>query len=128
MGLVRRLVLGALRALPGREARRRRLAASTAAASPVGAAPARFAARVLILGVYLADRENSAAHLAERFAASPGLAVEQRWMALGGRAAEGPLGAVTVQVATGPAPKFTLLNRLLRPGDLDGFDFIVVCD
>jgi len=137
MGLVRRLVLGVLRALPGRAARRRRLADSTAAPPPIeptGGAKrsattgAASPVRVLVLGVYLADRNNSAAHLAERFAASPGLVVEQRWMALGGRPSEGRLSAVTVQVAREPTAKFTLLNRLLQPGDLDAFDFVVVCD
>ena len=154
MGLVRRLILGALRALPGRAARRRHLADSTAALPPVGAVrrvstvgaaqctvlgAAQDAARgsvereaapprVLVLGVYLADRANSAEHLVERFAASPGLVVEQRWMALGGRAPDGPLGAATVQATNDPTPKFTLVNRLLRPGDLDAFDYIVVCD
>ena len=128
MGLVRRLILGALRALPGRAARRRRLAASTATAAPAGAPRAVPPARVLVLGVYLADRVHSAEHLVERFAASPGLVVEQRWTALGGGAPDGPLGAVTVRVAREPTPKFTLLNRLLQPGDLDAFDFFVVCD
>jgi len=151
MRLVRRLVLGALRALPGRAARRVRLAASMAAKPQSrvergaaqdrtaqvgegvgvpqdGAARAVPSARVLVLGVYLADRANSAEHLVERFSASPGLVVEQRWVALGGRAPDGPLGTVTVQTGSKPSPKFTLINKLLRPGDLDRFDFIVVCD
>ena len=82
-----------------------------------------------MLGIYLADRENAAEHLVERFAASAGLDIEQRWMALGTKVPPtGPLGAVTVQAAVMPQPKFTLINQLLRPGDLDRFDFIVVCD
>jgi len=128
MGFGRRLVLGALRALPRRAERRLRLAGSTVAAPSAGAAHGLQPPRVLVLGIYLADRLHAADHLVERFASSPGLVVEQRWMALGGAAPAGRLGAVTVQVAGAPQPKFTLINRLLRPGDLDRFDFVVVCD
>ena len=129
MRLVRRLVIGALRALPGRAERRLRLAGSTVVPPSSGPVRDGTAPRVLVLGIYLADREHAAEHLVERFAASAGLEVEQRWMALGKKAAPGGrLGAVTVQTAAAPQPKFTLINQLLRPGDLDRFDFVVVCD
>jgi hypothetical protein len=128
MGFARRLVLGALRALPRRAERRIRLADSTVAAPSPGAAHDLPAPRVLVLGIYLADRLHAAEHLVERFASSADLVVEQRWMALGGHAPNGRLGAVTVQVASAPQPKFMLLNQLLRPGDLDRSDFVVVCD
>ena len=35
---------------------------------------------------------------------------------------------VTALVAARPEPKFALLNRLLRPSDVDDFDFVIACD
>jgi hypothetical protein len=98
MGFVRRLVLGALRALPRRAEWRLRLAGSTVTAPDAtrdGPPP-----RVLVLGIYLADRVHAAEHLVERFASSAGLDVEHAgWRSAESRAA-GRLGAVTVQSRT----------------------------
>jgi hypothetical protein len=85
--------------------------------------------RVLVLGVYMADRANSVDHLVEAFASTPqGLQVEQRWVALKGSSENAKVREVTALVATQPAPKFALLNRLLRPSDPEDFDFIIACD
>ena len=127
MGFARELVLKALRALPWRERRRQRLLRSTARA-PVPPRAGEQPARVLVLGVYLADRPHSADHIVERLASTPDLDVEHRWTALGGRPPAGRLAAVTARVTTEPKPKFTLVNQLLRPDDLAAHDFIVVCD
>jgi len=127
MGFARELVLKALRALPWRERRRQRLLRSTARA-PVPPRAGEQPARVLVLGVYLADRPHSADHLVERLVSTPDLDVEHRWTALGGRPPAGRLAAVTTRVTTEPKPKFTLVNQLLRPDDLAAHDFIVVCD
>jgi len=127
MGFARELVLKALRALPWRERRRQRLLRSTVRA-PVPPRAGEQPARVLVLGVYLADRPHSAEHLVERLASTPDLDVEHRWTALGGRPPAGRLAAVTARVTTEPKPKFTLVNQLLRPDDLAAHDFIVVCD
>ena len=128
MGLPRKLVLKALRALPWRARRQRRFLESTVRTPALHGIPAHGPARVLVLGVYLADRPNSAAHLVERFASTPDLEVEQRWTALGGTPPVGRLAEVTARVASEAKPKFTLVNELLRPDDVAGHDFIVVCD
>jgi hypothetical protein len=82
--------------------------------------------KVLVCGVYFADRENCAAAEMEEFAASRYYQVEQRWVALDfseGSACELP---GTVAVVKRPVPKFTLMNALLS--DVETFDFVIIAD
>ena len=82
--------------------------------------------KVLVCGVYLADRDNCAAAEIQEFAASRQHQVEQRWVALdlsGGNARFLP---GTTAIVKQPTPKFSLINSLLS--DLDTFDFLVVAD
>jgi hypothetical protein len=83
---------------------------------------------VLVLGVYMADRPNTVEHLVEAFRSSDGLQVEQRWAALNGEPSSQTLREVTALVADRPEPKFQLVNRLMRPDDVDEFDFVIACD
>ena len=83
-------------------------------------------ASVLAVGVYLADRPNTAAHMMEELAASAEHDVVQRWIALapGGRGrADLP---ATTRVVTESIPKFALLDQLI--GDATGFDWLLLCD
>jgi len=130
MDFVRDWLLASLRWLPFRRLRRRRFASSLARQPPRPDLPVDTSSRlrVLVLGVYLADRPNSIEHLVERFADEPGLMVEQRWAALSGSPATPAVAAVTVHRSERLEPKFTLVNRLLQNGDLQAFDYIVVCD
>ena len=99
------------------------------AAMPANAVAREGLLRILVLGVYMADRANAADHLVEAFASTQqGLQVEQRWVALNGSSENSKVREVTALVATRPEPKFALLNRLLRPSDPEDFDFIVACD
>jgi hypothetical protein len=84
--------------------------------------------RVLVVGVYLADRENSVAHLVGRYASSDGLIVEQRWACVGAPSDDAAVRAVTVIAEPQRTPKFTLLNRLLESVDLASYDHIVFSD
>lgn len=84
--------------------------------------------RVLVIGVYLADRPNTVSHLVERFGASEHLFVEQRWVALNGISDDPRVVAVTREQRRAPASKFGLLNAVLRDDDLPSHDFIVVAD
>lgn len=84
--------------------------------------------RILVVGVYLADRANTIEHLMEAFAGPSRCRVEQRWIALNGSPAT-PLQQVhTVRVEGRGVPKFRLLNELLRGMDLAPFDYLLVCD
>jgi hypothetical protein len=108
---------------------RHRIFLRSNAAMPVNALAREAPVRVLVLGVYMADRANSVDHLVEAFASTQqGLLVEQRWIALNGSSQNPKVREVTALVAARPQPKFALLNRALRPSDPDDFDFIVACD
>jgi hypothetical protein len=84
--------------------------------------------RVLALGVYLADREHLAAEVAAELGRSGRWDVEQRWIALGSGPVPEALAAVTVERVAGPAPKFALVNRLLRGAPPAGVDYLLVTD
>jgi glycosyltransferase involved in cell wall biosynthesis len=84
--------------------------------------------RVLVLGVYLAEKPNTADHIAATLARSADLEVDQRWVALGGDAPNGELGSVTALTVNDPMPKYSLLNRLLAGADLDRYDFVLTTD
>lgn len=84
--------------------------------------------RVLVVGVYLADRDNNAATLVQELNRSKCRQVEQRWVALGRGAIPEALASVTVSRVTPPRPKFALLNAILANVELAVEDFVIVCD
>ena len=90
--------------------------------------PPKDGTRVLVLGVYLADRPHTADHLMAVLGRSTHCRVEQRWIALQGEPATGPQRAHTVRVVRERVPKFRLLNELLREVDLAAFDHLLVSD
>lgn len=97
--------------------------------APFAAAPAGAARpKVLVAGVYLADRANTAPHLARAFASSRRVEVAQRWAAAGGESSDPALAAVTVERLANPEPKFAILNRLLARLEWREFDYLLFCD
>lgn len=68
-------------------------------------------ARVLAVGVYLADRPNAAAHLSYELAGSAKHTVVQRWIALARDGKERAALPNTELVVTKPTPKFSLLEQ-----------------
>jgi len=84
--------------------------------------------RVLVLGIYLADKENTARHVVSEMAGSQRWSVEQRWLSMGSRPVDTDLAAVTVDVIRERVPKFVLLNRLLAGTSFDDYSFIILCD
>jgi hypothetical protein len=81
--------------------------------------------RVLCAGVYLADVENTARHVADVLARSRQVEVEQRWIGLTTRNSKTDLPG-TVATVTQSTPKCTLLNRLLD--GFQQFDWVLFCD
>ena len=83
-------------------------------------------ANVLVAGVYMADKPNTAAHLVHQLAGSTQHNVCQRWIAL----APGGAGRFdlpcTYKVVTTPAQKFSLLDQLTE--DALHFDWVLLCD
>jgi glycosyltransferase involved in cell wall biosynthesis len=84
--------------------------------------------RVLVAGVYLADRQNYAADIARELGRSRRWSVEQRWVALGKAAIPDELAPVTAWRQPSRQGKFVLLNRLLAEADLDRYDFVLFTD
>jgi len=83
-------------------------------------------ANILVVGVYLADRENSAAHIMNEFASARINRVEQRWIAISHSGAKSHLLPHTTHVVQKAAPKFRLLDELVE--DIADFDFVLLAD
>jgi len=86
------------------------------------------AERVLVAGIYLADRENNIVPISSELGQSKHWIVDQQWIALGRGAIPDGLAPVTVSTVETPTPKFVLLNQLLGKLDLDRYSFVLVCD
>ena len=84
--------------------------------------------RVLAVGIYLTDRENRVRQLWQELGRSRRWSVEQRWIALGRSEPPAEVVPMTSAVVRDLRPKFELLNGLLRPGKLDPYDYVLVCD
>ena len=84
--------------------------------------------RVLVVGVYLIDREHTTSEIAAELDRSREWTVEQKWMALGVADVPEGLRRITAAARTTPAPKFALVNQLLASVRLDDYAFVVVCD
>jgi hypothetical protein len=93
-----------------------------------GAAGVRGARKVLAAGIYLTERENHVRQVVEELGRSADWHVEQRWIALGRGEVPDDVAAVTASVVPDLRPKFALLNGLLDPGELEGYDHVLVCD
>lgn len=83
-------------------------------------------ANILAVGVYLANKPNTAAHMIYELATSHDHKVVQRWIALapGGHGRFDLPG--TEKVVTEPGPKFSLLDTVIE--DACEFDWLLVCD
>lgn len=84
--------------------------------------------KILVLGIYLADRPNCVSHLVTRFAESHYLNVTQHWVALNGISDDPLVQAVTMLPNQQPLPKFSLLNAMLSKVDLTAFDAVLISD
>jgi hypothetical protein len=127
MSLLRRLVKGTFARASIRRLAHRRFMSRPIAQPCDGADPAR-PMRVLVLGVYMADRAHTAGHLARALSSTPGIHVTQRWAALFGTSTDTELARVTTLSVQTPAPKFSLINRLLAGLELERFDHVLVVD
>ena len=83
--------------------------------------------KVLVTGIYLADRENLVSQIAE-LGKSVNWKVEQKWISLGKKQPDPHLIPFTMHVTASPLPKFVLLNQLLSKIDLREFEFLIITD
>lgn len=83
-------------------------------------------AKILVAGVYMAGRLNTASHIMDVCASSKQHDVTQRWIALAPRGRGDFSIPGTQMVVVDQAPKFELLSRLFA--DFADFDYVVLCD
>jgi hypothetical protein len=81
--------------------------------------------RLLCVGVYLADVENTARHVTEVLSRSRTLDIEMRWIALTTKNGATDVPG-TVAVVRERTPKCVLINRLLE--NFERFDWVMLCD
>lgn len=92
------------------------------------ALPKQAGHRVLVAGIYLADKKNLAPQITQEFAGSSNWKVEQRWISLGKSQPDLEMAPFTVRVIDTPSPKFLVLNQLMRTVDLRDFEYVIVSD
>ncbi len=83
---------------------------------------------VLIIGIYLTDRDNNANQIVTELSSSRDWNVEQIWIALGQNKPPVELESVTCHHQAELAPKFTLLNGILNQVNLSDYEYLMVCD
>ncbi|HEX4963506.1 MAG TPA: hypothetical protein VF173_21940 [Thermoanaerobaculia bacterium] len=83
--------------------------------------------KVLVVGVYLADKPNNIDSIVSALAAATKYDVHQSWAALG--AGPSPrVRSVTRMTVLSSMPKFALINDLLARHRLDDYEYLILCD
>ena len=103
---------------------------------PVGHFPKNYAPKtpvrgqpsLLVVGVYMALEPNYSEHLVEEFGSAHSVGVEQRWVCMMGQPPTEKVAAVTVRQLDRYVPKWQLVNELIKPEDVERFDYVMVCD
>jgi hypothetical protein len=83
---------------------------------------------VLVLGIYLADRDNAIEHIVEELSKSSNYLIDQKWIALFGKAPSPEVLSVTQKVLYNRMPKYVLLNYLLATTGWRLYDFVIFVD
>lgn len=84
--------------------------------------------KILVLGIFLSDRDNCAEHLVAAYQQSRLFDVDQRWAGIWGPHDSPSVRAVTQIIEDQPINKFALINKLLKAGDVETYDYILVSD
>lgn len=84
--------------------------------------------RVLVIGIYMAQKDNYVEHLVEVFGKARSVFVEQRWVCMRGQPPSEAVKAVTVQTLEDLKPKWQIINELVTPNDLANFDYFLFSD
>jgi len=90
--------------------------------------PSLPALRVLALGIYLANKKNSAHQVISELNRPTHHLLSQQWIALGDGASTPVVDKVTLMRVLDRVPKFQLINQLLAKNDLTNFDVVMVFD
>jgi hypothetical protein len=84
--------------------------------------------KVLVLGVYLADKQNTVDDIVATIIKTRTLKVTQRWIALGGEPRTKDVASVTVGTILRERPKFQIVNDLLTKEKLNQYDYVILMD
>jgi hypothetical protein len=84
--------------------------------------------KVLVVGIYLSDKDNNAKDLVRNFYRSSHYQVVQKWAALGESDIESELKQVTELRIKEKTPKFKILNRLFAKEKLGEYEFVIITD
>jgi hypothetical protein len=84
--------------------------------------------RLLVLGVYLAGRQNNIDDIVPTILRTRGIKVTQRWIALGGEPKTKEVADVTVGTILRAQPKFQIINGLLAKETLSQYDYVILMD
>jgi hypothetical protein len=84
--------------------------------------------RVLVLGVYLANKSNNVEDIVSVISKSSRYTATQRWIALGGEPPTKQVAAVTVGTVLGTKSKFQIMNKLLAKEKLSQYEYVLLID
>jgi hypothetical protein len=86
------------------------------------------ASKVLVVGVYLADKPSWIRSIVHNLGASSSYQVVQRWAVIGEAEVASELRSVTRVHNTVQEPKFALVNRLLAHEPFSDYEYVLVVD
>jgi hypothetical protein len=84
--------------------------------------------KVLIIGIYMAQKSNHVQHLVNVFGSARHVSIEQRWVCVMGEPPSEEVRAVTTQTLEALKPKWQIINELITPDDLVKFDYFLISD
>lgn len=84
--------------------------------------------RVLVLGVYLANKSNNIQDVVSVISKSRRYAATQRWIALGGEPPTKQVAEVTVGTVLRKKSKFHIINELLAKEKLSQYEYVLLTD
>lgn len=84
--------------------------------------------KILIIGIYLTDYPNMAAHLVNQYNKSQRHQVDQKWIAIGKTGVSSDMRNITCLHIEEKTPKFKILNQLLENVNFEQYDYIIFSD
>lgn len=92
--------------------------------------PVKLAGRpkVLVIGIYMAQKSNYVEHLVKVFGSARCISIEQRWVCMMGEPPSKEVRAVTAEIVRTLKPKWQIINELMTSDDLVNFDYFLFSD
>lgn len=84
--------------------------------------------KVLVIGIYMAQKRNYVEHLVKVFGSASCVFIEQRWVCLMGEPPSAEVRVVTAQTLKDLKPKWQIINDLITSDDLVNFDYFLFSD